>query len=162
MRDRENWDTKAGLGKDKIFEVRKLYNDFTFIAEFFDQDFCEKYEYFEWAKFPNGEYKIISRDFKAIKSKLLKMYLNGGIPDVRLTDCNHRNRGWLLLEHQWDGRPLYEPWAMSVLTSIYALWNKTVVLSTKSDDETEIVYVCDTASDENKVIRLSREEYENR
>ena len=32
-----------------IFEVRELYNDVTFLNEFFTRDFCEKYEYFEYA-----------------------------------------------------------------------------------------------------------------
>src|SRR5690606_25415845 len=39
-RVRAKWDTQAGLGKKKIFEVRKFHNDITFLDEFFDEDFC--------------------------------------------------------------------------------------------------------------------------
>ena len=33
-----------GLGRKKIFEVRKLYNDVTFIDEFFTAEFCQRAE----------------------------------------------------------------------------------------------------------------------
>ena len=33
--ERRAWDKRLGLGRKKIFEVRKLYNDVTFIDEFF-------------------------------------------------------------------------------------------------------------------------------
>jgi stage V sporulation protein R len=68
MRAKAEWDKKLGLGKQKVFEVRKFYNDYLLIAEFFDEEFCNKYEFFEWKMFPNGEYKIVSRDWKKIKT----------------------------------------------------------------------------------------------
>src|SRR5204862_3758849 len=37
---RRKWDTGAGLGRQKIFEVRKHYNDVTFIDEFLTADFA--------------------------------------------------------------------------------------------------------------------------
>ena len=40
VRERKNWDKKTGLGRDKIFEIRKIYNDVTFIDEFLSEDFC--------------------------------------------------------------------------------------------------------------------------
>ena len=32
----------SGLGRQKIFEVRKIYNDVTFIDEFMTEEFCER------------------------------------------------------------------------------------------------------------------------
>ena len=37
---KRNWDRRTGLGAKRIFEVRKLYNDITFIDEFFTLEFC--------------------------------------------------------------------------------------------------------------------------
>ncbi len=37
---RRDWDKQLGLGREKIFEVRKLYNDVTFIDEFLTAEFC--------------------------------------------------------------------------------------------------------------------------
>jgi stage V sporulation protein R len=64
IRKKEAWDTKAGLGKEKIFEVRKYYDDLTLIHEFFTEDFCREQEYFHWQHYPNGEFKLENRDYK--------------------------------------------------------------------------------------------------
>ena len=38
--ERRHWDKRLGLGREKIFEVRKHYNDVTFIDEFLTLEFC--------------------------------------------------------------------------------------------------------------------------
>jgi stage V sporulation protein R len=160
MHEKENWDKDVGLGKEKVFEVRKIYDDFTALAEFFTEDFCNKYEFFEWEKTPAGETILASRDHKKIKKKLLKRYVNGGRPDIRLVDSNHRGKGWFFLEHQWDGRILHEPYAKAVLSAIYHLWRNKVLLSTKNQDGEEIVYICESDK-EDEVEMISREKYES-
>ena len=40
--EKKNWDKKLGLGRKKIFEVRKIYNDITFIDTFLTQEFCQE------------------------------------------------------------------------------------------------------------------------
>src|SRR5678816_1181837 len=37
---KKNWDLRLGLGREKVFEVRALYNDVTFIDEFLTPEFC--------------------------------------------------------------------------------------------------------------------------
>ena len=160
LRTRENWDKKLGLGRDKIFEVCKFNNDFTLIQEFFTPEFCEEKKFFEYRKFPNGEWKIVNRDFKSIKQKLLQRHLNGGLPDIRLVDPNHLGRGWFLLQHNYDNRPLFHTFACETLTSLYKLWNNIIVISTHSQDNQEYVYVCDGTNPEKNVNLLTRKEYE--
>ena len=101
------------------------------VNEFFTEEFCNKYEFFEWEKTANGEYIIASRDYAKIKEKLLRRFINGGHPDIRLVDQNFLGRGYFLLEHYWEGRELYESYAKAVLTSIRCLWNDTVFLVTE-------------------------------
>jgi stage V sporulation protein R len=159
QREKEKWDKKTNLGKEKVFEVRKCYNDLTAISEFFTQEFCDKYEYYDWRRFPNGEYKIVSRDAKEIKKKLMRRHLNGGLPDIRLTDSNHLGRGWLCLEHKWDGRMLYDSYVRECLTALRFLWQNTVVLSTKTKSGDEFIYMCES-DDPAKVYIVSRSEYD--
>lgn len=161
IREREKWDKKVGLGKEKVFEVRKHYNDYTALVEFFTEDFCQKMEYFEYRKFPSGEWKITTRDYKAIKEKLVRTRLNGGLPDIRLADPNHRNQGWFFMQHYFDGRPLYDPWVKQVMTSIWRLWNDVVVLGTKTPDgREEFVYVCEGPDLQEDVHMMSKADYE--
>lgn len=160
IKERENWDKKLGLGTEKVFEVRKNYNDYLMIQEFFTPEFCEKHQFFEWRRHPNGEYELMSRDFKQIKQKMLKRYLNGGLPDIRLADPNHLGKGWFFMQHHWDGRPLYDSYARDAITAVYRIWGATVVLATKTKDGVEYLYVCDGPSSLNNVHLVTREEYE--
>lgn len=158
--EKENWDKNLGLGRDKIFEVRKQYNDLTALMEFFTEEFCNKYEFFEWKRYPNGEYKIENRDHKTIKNKLIQRHLNGGLPEIYLVDPNHRGKGVMLLEHNSDGRGLYEPDLVPTLKSLHFLWGNDVVLSTTGADGEEIVYWC-VGTKEGDVAVMTREEYDS-
>ncbi len=158
--EKENWDKNLGLGRDKIFDVRKQYNDLTALMEFFTEDFCNKYEFFEWKRYPNGEYKIENRDHKSIKSKLIKRHLNGGLPEIYLVDPNHQGNGVMLLEHNSDGRGLYEPDLIPTLKSLRFIWGNDVVLSTTGSDDEEIVYWC-VGTQDGDVAVMTREEYES-
>jgi stage V sporulation protein R len=159
MSEKKNWNKNLGLGKEKIFEVRQNYNDFMFVSEYFTEDFCNEFEFFEWERNAKGEYVITSRDYNKIKQKLLRRYLNFGRTDVRLVDPNFRNRGWFLLEHVWDGKELYEPYLKAVLTSIRQLWNEVVMLTTKDKDGVEFIFICDS-DQENEVEKVSRVEFD--
>lgn len=158
IRQKENWDRSLGLGREKVFEVRKFYNDLTLIMEFFTPEFCEKYEFFEWKKYPNGEYKIESKDANRIKAKLVSRHMNGGLPDIRLVDPNHRGKGIMFLQHAWSGRPLHDAYVGPVLESLRNLWKNDVYLSTKNSSGVEYIYRC--VGDECDVDVLSREDYD--
>ena len=163
--ERKNWDKKLNLGHDKVFEVRKYYNDVTALIEFFTADFCEEYEFFEWKLEPTGEYVVSSKDHKKIKKQLLRKYVNGGLPEIRLVDHNHRGKGYLMLEHTWEGRSLHHPYVKGVLNALSYLWKNEVFLSSRSENKDEIIYWCPEGSsdfdDERNVTVLSREEYED-
>ena len=38
----------AGLGREKIFEVRRVHNDLTFVDEFLTFDFCKRHNLFSF------------------------------------------------------------------------------------------------------------------
>ena len=40
LEKRRNWDKQLGLGRQKIFEVRRVHNDITFIDTFLTPEFC--------------------------------------------------------------------------------------------------------------------------
>ena len=158
LEEKQNWDRKLGLGREKVFEVRKLYNDVNLIMEFFTPEFCEKYEFFEWKRYPNGEYKIESKDPDRIKSKLVSRYMNGGLPDIRLVDPNHKGKGIMFLQHKWTGRPLHDAYVGPVLESLRKLWKNDVYMATRNKDGAEYIYRCQ--GDDCEVDVLSRDEFE--
>jgi stage V sporulation protein R len=160
MKEKEKWDKQLGLGKEKVFEVRKFYNDYTLVQEFFTREFCDRKQFYEWRKFPNGEYKIVNRDFDSIKKNLLNRHLNGGFPDIRLTDPNHLGKGWFFMQHYWDDRPLYEKYVRETMTSIHRIWRDVVLLGTRNVDGEEVVYYCDGPDPDEHIYLVPKEQYE--
>ncbi len=68
---RRKWDKQLGLGRQKIFEVRRIHNDVTFIDTFLTVDFCRRYQLFSYRHNDQSEmYEIESREFKKIKERL--------------------------------------------------------------------------------------------
>ncbi len=60
-------------GAQKIFEVRKLYNDITFIDEFFTLEFCIEQKFYTFGfNERSGNWEIMSREFKKVKDQLLQ------------------------------------------------------------------------------------------
>lgn len=128
---KKNWDTGAGLGMKKIFEVRKIYNDVTFIDEFLTEDFCRRKKLFVFGyNYPKKRYEILSREFKEIKSALLASLTNLGNPIIEVVDSNYANSGQLMLEHKHEGVELRMDWAEETLKAIYRIWKRPVLIST--------------------------------
>jgi stage V sporulation protein R len=133
---KKNWDTGERRGREKIFEVRRHYNDVTFIDEFLTPDFVREHGLFVYEyNAMTGQYVISDRDFKAVKEKLLFMLTNFGQPWVEVVDGNHLNRGELVLVHRYEGVPLRLDYARETLENIQYLWKRPVHLETYVEDE---------------------------
>jgi stage V sporulation protein R len=137
---RRTWDTGAGEGREKIFQVRALYNDVTFIDEFLTPEFCHKHKLFVYDyNESSSQYQISSRSFAEIKQALLFQLTNFGQPWVYVRDGNHMNRGELVLWHRWEGVPVRLDYAQEVLENLHKIWMRPVHLETQDDDGRSIV-----------------------
>jgi stage V sporulation protein R len=138
--ERRNWNTGAGLGREKIFEVRKSHNDVTFVDDFLTDDFVRAEGIFTWEYDKrSGEYLISSRDFKTVKTQILNMLSNHGQPRILVFDGNHANRGELVLSHVHEGADLQVKWAEETLKNLQAVWGRSVHLETTVDDEAVVL-----------------------
>ena len=132
---RQTWDTRAGLGRQKLFEVRRIYNDIGFIDEFLTEDFAREHKLFTFAlNEDTDEYEIASRNFQAIKRRLLFQLTNFGQPLIELVDGNHANRGELYLQHRFEGAPLDVPFAQDTLRHLYTVWGRPVHIETQAPE----------------------------
>ncbi|MGE3778342.1 MAG: SpoVR family protein, partial [Pirellulaceae bacterium] len=134
MRRKRQWDTHAGIGRQKIFEVRRIHNDLTFIDEFLTLDFCREFKLFSFGyNQQSGNYEVESREFQQIKRRLLFNLTNVGRPMIAVRDANFRNRNELFLEHRYNGVELKMSYASDALANIYQLWKRPVHLETVLD-----------------------------
>jgi stage V sporulation protein R len=131
---RRRWDRQVGLGREKIFEVRRLHSDVTFIDTFLTPDFCRRQRFFSFKHNDHNEtYEIESREFKKIKERLLFNLTNFGQPIIRVKDGNHRNRGELYLCHEHFGVDLKLDHAQDTLRHLNRLWSRPVHIETAFD-----------------------------
>ncbi len=129
--ERRHWDRRTGLGQEKIFEVRKLYTDVTFIDEFLTPEFALDQKLFSFGFNPrNDRWEIESRKFEDIKKKLLFSLTNAGNPVIEVLDANYGKRGDLLLRHDHIGIDLRIDWARDVMQSLERIWQRPVELHT--------------------------------
>jgi stage V sporulation protein R len=136
MTEKLQWNKNLGLGREKIFEVRKSHNDISFIDEFLTPDFCERQQLFTYKYNPRtGRFEIDSKDFLAIKQKLLSQLTNFGQPIIEVEDGNYMNRKELLLSHVHYGVDLDVGFANETLRNLYAIWKRPVNLRTKYEDK---------------------------
>lgn len=138
---RRRWDTQAGLGRQKIFEVRRIYNDVGFIDEFLTEEFARKHQLFTFEyNDDTDQYEIASRKFQAIKRKLLFQLTNFGQPIIDVVDANYENRGELYLMHHHEGMNLDVPYAEDTLNNLYTIWSRPVHIETKIEDVGRVLF----------------------
>lgn len=140
LHDKENWDKKLGLGREKIFEIRKSHNDISFIDEFLTPEFCNRQKLFTYKYNPRtSRMEVDTRDFLAIKQKLLTQLTNFGSPLIAVEDANYMNRKELLLKHVHYGVDLDVQYAEQTMRNLFALWKRPVNLTTTYEDK-EVIF----------------------
>jgi stage V sporulation protein R len=133
--ERRRWNTKTRQGREKIFEVRKVYNDVSFVDEFITPEFAEDQKLYVFGRNPaTGEYEIVDRDYRKVKTALLNSLTNFGNPIIEVIDSNYENRGKLYLYHDWAGADLEWDAAMQTLKGLFTLWKRPVHIETKDSN----------------------------
>ena len=134
--EKKKWDKGLGLGREKIFEVRRVYNDVNFIDEFMTPEFIEKHKFYQYGRDPHtGQLRIVSRDPQRIKQTMLYQLTNMGRPFIYVVDGNYANRGELYMAHKHNGLDLEIKFAVETLKNVYKVWQRPVHLQARIDDD---------------------------
>jgi stage V sporulation protein R len=133
------WDKKLGLGRQKIFEVRRVCNDITFIDEYMTEEFCERLKLYTYSfNRRTNQYEIADRDTKKVKEKLLFQLTNMGQPFIYVIDGNFQNKGELLLWHKHQGMDLDVRWSRETMRSLNEIWKRPVNVETEVDGQKKL------------------------
>ena len=140
LHEKLNWDKELGLGRDKIFEVRRIHNDVTFIDTFLTPEFCVQQNLFQYRyNEETNYYEIATREFAMIKQQLLDGLTNHGRPFIYVVDGNYKNRGELYLLHQFQGIELRSDYARDTLENLEKFWSRPVHVETVIDETPTIL-----------------------
>lgn len=127
---------KDSPGRAKIFEVRAIHNDVTFIDDFLTPEFVEDHKLYHYRYDPaTRRMVVVDRDFDKIKRQLLFMLTNHAQPYIYVLDGNYRNRGELYLGQKHCGVDLEIKTATETLKSVFAVWRRPVHVRAVIDEE---------------------------
>jgi len=132
-------------GLEKIFEVREVERDSSFIRRYLTRELCEELNLFEYGK-RSFDYVIEEvadeKGWEKIRDNLAFNMGLGSIPYIRVIDMD-KNDNTLTLEHVFDGRELEMSYAKQTLKHIQALWGRNVKLLSKTKDGRQFMLKCD-------------------
>lgn len=136
-------------GIEKIFEVRSVERDESFIRRYLTKELCIRLNLFQYI---NKDKKYIideisdENGWRKIRNALSNSCGMGSIPYIRVTNMSKLDKT-LILEHVFDGRELQLKYAIETIKYIVDLWKHKVILNTNIDGK-KVRIVCD----ENKKI----------
>lgn len=131
---RATWNTNTDQGKEKIFEVRQIYNNRMAIEDFFTEDFIREQKIYLHAEVDNtadGDIKdiIYETNPREIRNELKRIFTLYDIPLISVENGNYRHGGLYLLHH-WTGFELDPDYRDGVLIKLYYLWRRPIYLET--------------------------------
>lgn len=137
-------DLAERYGTEKIFEVRSMERDQSFLRRYLTQELCEKLHLFEYVK---GDHDYIITEiadeegWKKIRDTLCNNCGMAAVPLIKAVDISKSDRT-LTLEHVFDGRELYLDYAEETLKYIGTIWGQRVLLKTRLNNR-DVTIVCD-------------------
>lgn len=130
--ERLRYERPAGEGRRKLFQVRTVHTDISFLEEFLTPEFALRQRLLAPEDLPR---------FAEAKQALLFRLTNLGYPIVELLDANHANRGELYLQHFYEGVELDLRKTRAVLENLRRLWGRPVHLKTVAAGKETVISV---------------------
>ncbi|MFV9511221.1 SpoVR family protein [Tepidibacillus sp. LV47] len=131
--EQEQFGRRPGQGRQKIFEVRELERDISFLQNYLTKENVKEMELYLYQKKGN-EWVIVERDWEKIRDQLVQSKVNGGFPYIVVENGDYLRNGELYLKHQYEGIELDIRYVEKTLPYVYQLWGKTVHIETKIEE----------------------------
>ncbi|HFO1053847.1 MULTISPECIES: stage V sporulation protein SpoVR [Bacillus cereus group] len=118
-------DVKPGSGRDKIFEVREIEWDVSFLRNYLNKDLVMREDMYLFQR-QGKEYKVIDKEWEHVRDQLVNMRTNGGFPYLVVEDGDYLKNGELYIKHSYEGIELDLKYLEKVLPYLHQLWGRTV------------------------------------
>lgn len=135
----------VGQGMQKLFEVRTLECDQTFLHKYLTEKLVRELDLYTYrVEEHNGElvWVVDETDWRIVRNTLVDNMTNFGAPVIMVEDGDWEHRGELYLKHHYDGKPLDMQRTTRCLRYLVRLWGRPVHLETVIDDE-QVLLSCD-------------------
>jgi stage V sporulation protein R len=137
--ERDRFGRPGGEGREKIFEVREIENDVSFLRNYLTDDLCHDLDLFVYELVEEEEWTITEKRWEKVRDQLVSNMTNFGFPYLQVEDGDYNGNRELYLRHCYEGTELDMRYARKALEHVHALWGRPVHLETVVDDETTVL-----------------------
>jgi stage V sporulation protein R len=139
-------EAKTKSGREKLFEVREVERDASFLRRYLTEELIRELNLFEYQS--RGTDQVVSRvadddNWRSIKDTLIRNVGAGTVPVIRIEDSDYNNNRVLFLKHHHDGRDLQLEYAEKTLKYLHQLWGREVALATEINAKPSLLSFAD-------------------
>jgi stage V sporulation protein R len=138
--DRKKFGRRGSEGRDKIFEVRELENDVSFLRNYLTEELCEELDLFVFELIEEEEWTITEKRWEKVRDQLVSNMTNFGFPYLQVEDGDYNGNRELYLKHRYEGTELDMRYGRKALEHVHALWGRPVHLETVVDDDSSVLH----------------------
>jgi stage V sporulation protein R len=138
--EREKFGRKGGEGREKIFEVREVDNDISFLRNYLTEELCEELDLFVYELVDDEEWTVTEKKWERVRDQLVANMTNFGFPYIEVTDGDYNGNRELYLTHRYEDIEMDMKYARKTLEYVQKLWGRTVHLETLIDEEPLVLH----------------------
>jgi stage V sporulation protein R len=132
--DQERLGLPGGQGREKLFEIREVESDLSFMRNYLTRDAVEELDLYIY-EYEDGEWKIVEKNWERVRDQIVRSLTTYGIPYITVEDADHKRNRELLLKHHFDGDELDLRYAERTMGYLVQLWGRPVHLETMVDEK---------------------------
>jgi stage V sporulation protein R len=127
--ERERLGRQPGKGREKIFEVRELDNDVSFLRNYLTEELVKDLDLYLYKK-EGDEWVIVEKNWQKVRDTIVANMTNFGHPYLVVDNGDYRGNRELYIKHLYEGQELDVGYAEKTLQHVYTLWGRPVHLET--------------------------------
>jgi stage V sporulation protein R len=132
--ERERLGRKPGKGREKIFEVRELDNDVSFLRNYLTEELVRDLDLYLYKK-DGDEWVIVEKNWQKVRDTIVTNMTNFGHPYLVVDNGDYRGNRELYIKHLYEGQELDLGYAEKTLQHVHTLWGRPVHLETTYENK---------------------------
>jgi stage V sporulation protein R len=138
--EREKFGRVGGEGREKLFEVREIDNDISFLRNYLTEELTEELDLFVYELIDDEEWTVTEKRWERVRDQLVANMTNFGFPYIEVLDGDYDCNRELYLRHRYEGVELDMKYARKTLEYVHKLWGRDVHLETVVDEEPMVMH----------------------
>ncbi|MFB5193233.1 SpoVR family protein, partial [Alicyclobacillus fastidiosus] len=127
--ERERDHREPGQGRAKMFEVREMENDVSFLRNYLTKQLVEDLDLYLYQKVGN-DWRVVETDWEKVRDTIVASRVNGGIPVLYVEDGDYNRNGELYIKHEYEGVELDLKHLEKTMPYLHRVWGRNCHLHT--------------------------------